>query len=189
MTDSDTVPVMGCSPHFVSWRPRFCVQPTCLAGSGVNSSRACYRIRHAKTYSCWRNGCAPRLKPPPTRWRMGRFPPRPAAASQSRTMRVRSCCPPGCGRSGALSRQGNGSQSRRAFDAFGRTAVDAVARRSFRNGEWRLIWSSTVQGGGKRRGARSEYLAQLGSALFQDDRCGREREPVCTVSPACLDGS
>ena len=74
-----------------------------------------------------------------------------------------------------------GSQSRRAFDAFGRTAVDAVARRSFRNGEWRLIWSSTVQGGGKRRGARSEYLAQLGSALFQDDRCGREREPVCTA--------
>ena len=50
--------------------------------------------------------------------------------------------------------------------AFGRTAVGAVARRSFRNGKWRLIWSSTVQGGGKRRGPRSEYLAQLGSALF-----------------------
>ena len=50
--------------------------------------------------------------------------------------------------------------------AFGRTAVGAVARRSFRNGKWRLIWSSTVQGGGKRRGPRSEYLAQLGPALF-----------------------
>jgi CO/xanthine dehydrogenase Mo-binding subunit len=45
-----------------------------------------------------------------------------------------SCRPPGCGRSGALSRQGDGSQSRRAFDAFGRTAVDAAARRPFLDG-------------------------------------------------------
>jgi hypothetical protein len=63
------------------------LRPTDLFGR-IKSSRACYRIRHAKTHSCWRNGCAPRLKPPPTRWRMGRFPPRPASASQSRTMRV-----------------------------------------------------------------------------------------------------
>ena len=88
MTDSGTVPVMQCLLHFVSLRPRFCGQPIYLAGSGVKSSRASYRIRHVKTHSCWRNGCAPRLKPPPTHWRMGRFPQQSASASQSRTMRV-----------------------------------------------------------------------------------------------------
>ena len=46
----------------------------------------------------------------------------------------RSCRPPGCGRSGPLSRQGDGSQSRRAVDAFGRSAVGAAARHYFLDG-------------------------------------------------------
>ena len=190
MTNLDTVPVTGCSPHFVSWRPRFCVQPTCLAGSGVKSSRACYRIQTRQDALL----LAERLRAA-FEATTHTFADAPLSATASVGVAISDDASSDLAAlldvaDQALYRaKAIGPQSCRAFDAFGRTAVDAVARRSFRNGEWRLIWSSTVQGGGKRRGARSEYLAQLGSALFQDDRCGREREPVCTVSPACLDGS
>ena len=52
-----------------------------------------------------------------------------------------------------------------------------------------LLWSSTVQGGRKRRGARPKCLGLLRSALFQGDRCGRGREPGRTASPAGSGGS
>ena len=42
-------------------------RPIYSAGSGVRSSRACYRIRRSKTPSGWQNGCARRSKPPPAR--------------------------------------------------------------------------------------------------------------------------